>query len=201
VASTLVVAALLRTINETVPENAPALVFYDVQSGQLEDFRAVVAQSPGLERLALAPLVLGRLTHVNATALRDSADAERALEARDEHKLSNRVGNFDDVVITRGAWWPADYRGPPLVAMEDHEADQVGVKVGDRLRFDIMGAQSRRNSPPFTASAASSRDCGWRRSSPTACSILISPVMWAPHIWETVRRRARRTASQPPRPM
>ena len=139
VASTLVVAALLRTVNETVPENAPALVFYDVQAAQLEEFRALVAQSPRLERLALAPLVLGRLSQVNGVALRDSADAGRALEARDEHKLSNRAGNFDDVVIIRGAWWPADYRGPPLLAMEDREADQVGVKVGDRLRFDIMG--------------------------------------------------------------
>ncbi len=140
VASTLVVAALLRTIDETVPQNAPALVFYDVQSAQLEEFRAVVAQSPGLERLALAPLVRGRLTHVNGAALRDSADSGRALEARNEHKLSNRTGNFDDVVITRGAWWPPAYRGPPLVAMEDREADQVGLNVGDRLRFDIMGS-------------------------------------------------------------
>ncbi|MBI4293841.1 MAG: ABC transporter permease [Betaproteobacteria bacterium] len=139
VASTLVAAALLRTVNETVPENAPALVFYDVHSAQLEAFRALAALSPGLERLALAPLVLGRLTHVNGRALREDADARRALAARDEHKLSDRAGNIDDVVIRRGAWWPLDYAGPALVAMEDREADRAGVGVGDRLRFDIMG--------------------------------------------------------------
>ncbi|MGH8636709.1 MAG: ABC transporter permease, partial [Burkholderiales bacterium] len=139
VASTLVVAALLRAIDETVPENAPALVFYDVHASQLQEFRDVVARSPGLERLAFAPFVLGRLAQVNGASLRESADNERALEARDEQKLSDRSGNFDDVMITRGAWWPVDYRGPPLVAMEDREADQVGIEVGDRLRFDIMG--------------------------------------------------------------
>lgn len=140
VASTLVVAALLRTIDETVPENAPALVFYDVQAAQIDELRAALRESPGLEHLALAPFVLGRLTQVNGLPLRDSADVERALEAREEHKLSDRRGNFDDVVIARGAWWPTDYRGPPLVAMEDREADQAGVALGDRLRFDIMGS-------------------------------------------------------------
>ncbi len=139
VASTLVVSALLRTIDETVPEHAPALVFYDVPAAEVEAFRSLVAQSPGMERLALAPLVLGRLARINGSALRDSVDPNLALEARDEHKLSNREGNFDDVVIARGAWWPADYRGPPLVAMEDREADQAGVKIGDRLQFDILG--------------------------------------------------------------
>jgi len=140
VASTLVVSALLRTIDETVPAHAPALVFYDVPATEVEAFRRLVAQSAGMERLAFAPLVLGRLARINGSSLRDSADPRLALEARDEHKLSNREGNFDDVVIARGAWWPADYRGPALVAMEDREADQAGVQIGDRLQFDIMGS-------------------------------------------------------------
>jgi putative ABC transport system permease protein len=138
VASTLVVAVLLRTVNETIPERAPALVFYDIFAPQLEEFRALV-QTPSLERLDLAPLVLGRLSAVNSEALRASGDATRMLEARDEHKLSYRLNNFDNVVIDRGAWWPQGYQGPPLVAMEDREADQLGLKVGDRLHFDIMG--------------------------------------------------------------
>ena len=140
VACTLVVAALLRTVNETVPANAPALVFYDVQQDQQELLRDTLAASPSLERLQLAPLVLGRLASVNGEALRESADDERALESRDEHKLSNRAGNIDDVVVTRGAWWPEDYAGPPLVAFEDREADELGIEVGDRLVFDILGA-------------------------------------------------------------
>jgi putative ABC transport system permease protein len=139
VACTLVVVSLLRAVNETVPANAPALVFYDVQTEQIDTLRDTLKTAPGLARVQTAPLVLGRLVAVNGAALRSSGDAERALEARDEHKLSNRAGNIDDVVIDRGQWWPADHRGPPLVAMEDREADQLGLKVGDVLRFDIMG--------------------------------------------------------------
>lgn len=139
VACTLVVTTLLRTVNETVPANAPALVFYDVQTEQIPLLRDTLQASPGLQQVRTAPLVLGRLTAVNGVALRDSGNSERAREARDEHKLSNREGNFDDVVIDRGAWWPIDHTGEPLVAMEDREADQLGLKVGDVLRFDILG--------------------------------------------------------------
>jgi len=132
VASTLVVLALLHTIEETVPERAPALVFYDIAAAHKDDFEALVHEAPSLEQVDLAPLVLGRLAAVNDEALRDSADPRRRLEARDEHKMSTLQNNFDQVVVTRGAWWPDDYRGPARVAMEDREAYQLGLQVGDR---------------------------------------------------------------------
>ncbi len=139
VACTLVVVTLLRTVNDTVPAQAPALVFYDVQTEQIPLLRETLQASPGLQDVKTAPLVLGRLVAVNGQALRESGDTERDRESRDEHKLSDRSGNFDDVVIDRGAWWPADHRGEPLVAMEDREADELGLQVGDRLRFEILG--------------------------------------------------------------
>ncbi|QCB46142.1 FtsX-like permease family protein [Hydrogenophaga sp. PAMC20947] len=139
VACTLVVTTLLRTVNETVPANAPALVFYDVQTEQIPLLQDTLNASPGLQQVRTAPLVLGRLAAVNGEALRDSGDGARAREARDEHKLSNQAGNFDDVVVVRGTWWPEGHRGKPLVAMEDREADQLGLQVGDQLRFDILG--------------------------------------------------------------
>ncbi|MEF7613235.1 FtsX-like permease family protein [Aquincola sp. MAHUQ-54] len=139
VACTLVVAALLRTVNDTVPQQAPALVFHDVQTDQLDTLRRRMDAAPSLQRLQTAPLVLGRLAEVNGEALRASGDARRAGEARDEHKLSHRQGNIDDVIVTRGAWWPEGYTGPPRVAMEDREADELGLQVGDRLTFDILG--------------------------------------------------------------
>jgi putative ABC transport system permease protein len=139
VACTLVVAALLRVVNETLPQQAPALVFYDVQTEQLPVLAAAMQAAQGPQRLHTAPLVLGRIASVNGQPLRESGDGERAREARDEQKLSNRAGNIDDVVVVQGAWWPADYRGEPLVAMEDREAGQIGLQVGDRIGFDILG--------------------------------------------------------------
>lgn len=139
VASTLVVHALLLTVEETVPAQAPALVFHDIDATRLGEFEQLVRAAPSLSRLDLAPFVLGRLVGVGDEALRDSTDARRRVEARDEHKMSTLQNNFDQVVVTRGDWWPADYRGPPLVAMEDREADQLGLAPGDVLHFEILG--------------------------------------------------------------
>ncbi|UOD50956.1 ABC transporter permease [Orrella daihaiensis] len=139
VACTLVVMTLLRTVNETVPDQAPAMVFYDIQTDQVELLNQTLQEASGLAQVRTAPFVLGRLVGVNGSALTESQDIERLRESRDEHKLSDSRGNFDDVVVKRGAWWPDDYNGPPIVAMEDREADQLGLSVGDKLTFEILG--------------------------------------------------------------
>jgi len=139
VAASLVIAATLRALNETVPERTPALVFYDIPAAAVDDFTRRVQGLEGFQDLVIAPLVLGRLSSVNGEVLASSGDAARALEANDEHKLSHRFNGIDNTRVERGAWWPDGYQGPPLVAMEDREADQLGLVVGDRLRFTILG--------------------------------------------------------------
>ena len=139
VASSAVIAATLRTLNETVPARAPSLVFYDVQDAELADFERTVRGVDGFEALVTTPLVLGRLVAIDGEPLAANEDSARALEANDEQKFSHRTTGVDNVELARGAWWPDDYAGPPLVAMEDREADQAGVAVGDRLTFSILG--------------------------------------------------------------
>ncbi len=138
-ACALVVAALLLAIDDTIPEQAPALVFYDISDDQREFLRDTLREFGSLRRTELAPLVLGKVEAVNGARLRDSSDPERVNEAGDEHKLSYRAGNIDGVRIVAGRWWPDYYAGLPLVAMEDREAGQLGIVPGDLLRFDILG--------------------------------------------------------------
>lgn len=139
VASAFVIASTYQTLSDTVPERAPSLVFYDLQKPQVEDFNAIVPNLDGYQSHAVAPLVLGRLTRVNGIDLTASSIASRALEANDEHKLSYRLDNIDNTALDRGQWWPENYAGPTLVAMEDREADQLGLAVGDKLEFTILG--------------------------------------------------------------
>lgn len=139
VAAFLVIAATIKTLNSTVPARAPSLVFYDLQLDQIDAFTKLTRSLDGYEDAVIAPLVLGRLTSVNGEQLSNSGVAQRALEANDEHKLSYRTAGVDNTSVDRGAWWPTDYTGDPLVAMEDREADQLGLQVGDALVFTILG--------------------------------------------------------------
>lgn len=139
VASTLIIAATVNTLTSSVPARAPSLVFYDLQQSQRDDFTELMQTIDGFQELAVAPLVLGRLSTVNGEQLSGSNNAERALEANDEHKLSYRQNGIDSTEVVRGQWWPENYSGPTLVAMEDREADQLGLTVGDELVFSILG--------------------------------------------------------------
>jgi putative ABC transport system permease protein len=135
VACTTVVSALIDTIANTIPEDAPALVLYDIASHQRETV-ATTLEAQGASRVDIAPLVQGRLTRVNGAALADSDDASRRREARDEHKLTYPANNLDDVTLVRGGWW-AENPTEPRVVMEDREADQLGLELGDMLTFVI----------------------------------------------------------------
>ncbi len=139
VAATIVIVAMVTQLNNTVPSRSPTLAFYDIQKPDIEAFKTTVSNAPGVSEVQTVPLVLGRLTAINAEPLSQRSDAAEALEANDEHKLSYRVERVDNISASSGEFWPVDYQGPPLVAMEDREAGQIGVKVGDKLTFTIFG--------------------------------------------------------------
>ena len=41
--------------------------------------------------------------------------------------------------VVAGRWWPRDYRGPPLISLEDRAAQQLGLKVGDTITVAVLG--------------------------------------------------------------
>src|SRR4030095_4786542 len=43
--------------------------------------------------------------------------------------------------IVAGRWWPANYAGPPLVAMDVEVAKGAAVKVGDAIVFQVLGRE------------------------------------------------------------
>jgi len=139
VAATIVIVSMVRLLDNTVPERAPALAFYDIQAPDVSAFESSVLNAPGVTDVSTVPLVLGRLSKVNGESLLNRVEASEALEANDEHKLSYRLERIDNVRATSGEFWPSDYQGPALVAMEDREAVQIGVAVGDILSFSILG--------------------------------------------------------------
>ena len=56
---------------------------------------------------------------------------------------------------TAGEWWPADYRGKPLVSFEAKVAEGLGLSLGDEITVNVLG----RN---ITATIANLRQVEWR---------------------------------------
>ncbi len=142
VACAMIVVSLLRTINETIPEESPALVLYDITNHQLEDVVNAIEQSPGAARVETTPLVRTRIIAINGTAVTDiqHLDREQRRDAyQDEYDLSYPANNIDDVSIVEGAWWSDPSPDPPRLALEDREAEQLGLQVGDVITFGVEG--------------------------------------------------------------
>jgi putative ABC transport system permease protein len=147
VACAIVVGALVQAIDDTIPKEAPSLVLYDISSDQRDAVVDIVQQTPGVVRFDSVPLVLARIARVNNEVLRDSTQENRRYEARDEQKVTYRASNIDSVTMVRGAWWDEGMAADKAtgqsadgasVVMEDREADQLGLQVGDRLTFAVQ---------------------------------------------------------------
>jgi putative ABC transport system permease protein len=57
--------------------------------------------------------------------------------------------------VVEGRWWPADYKGPPLVSLDVEAARALGLKVGDTMTIAVLGS-------PIEARIASFRTIDWR---------------------------------------
>ncbi|MGI9203786.1 MAG: ABC transporter permease [Woeseiaceae bacterium] len=142
VACTMVVVSLLRTINETIPEESPALVLYDIIDNQLQDVVDAVGPSQDSVRIDTTPLVRARIVAVNGvdvSELQDLSPQRRRRMSQDNYDLSYSANNIDDVTFTAGSWETQTDPESPRLALEDLEAERLGLEVGDIVTFGIEG--------------------------------------------------------------
>lgn len=144
VACTLLVSTLLRALETTIPAEAPALILYEVLPDQIGALNTGLAALDPEARTELLPLVRGRLGAINQTPVAELlADDSRARREAmgDEYKLSYLSGNPEDLELVAGAWWtaPAAEGQPAYMAMEDREANELGLSVGDQVAFLVEG--------------------------------------------------------------
>lgn len=104
----------------------------------------------------LYPMVRGRLTRINTTAVREAVTKE----ARNDNAL-NRELNLtwsetlaSDNVIVDGRWWQPGDAGKSLVSVESRLAKRLGIQLGDELGFSIGGRQ-------LTVTVSSIRSVQW----------------------------------------
>ena len=140
VACTLVVGALVRTISATIPAESPALILYDISSDQLAGVTDAISLSPGTERIETTSLVRSRISAINGMSLSEIYDQEELRDtSQDEYKLSYSANNIDSVTLVYGQWWQPGTLPKAKLALEDREANQLDLDIGDVVTFAIEG--------------------------------------------------------------
>ena len=140
VACTLMVTTLLRALETTIPAESPALILYEVFPDQMEPLTAGLESLDPSSGTELLPLVRARMATINEEPIADAlADDPRARREAmgDEYKLTYLAGNPEGLELVKGNWWstPAAEGEPAYMAMEDREANALGLTVGDRIEF------------------------------------------------------------------
>jgi len=141
----LVLLVLLRTdlINswrKATPVNAPDRFVINIQPDQTQAFRASLKQA-GVTGYDWYPMIRGRLVAVNGNAVSPSDYTDdRAKRMVDrEFNLSARSAQPEHNPVVQGQWKEGER---DAVSIEIGIAKTLGLKMGDRLRFDVGGVIS-----------------------------------------------------------
>lgn len=139
-------ANLLRQIGETAPANLPSLVFSQIPNRDAEQFDQLLS-TQGVdisdpESYRRIPMLLARVTSLRGEPLEEDrvAESERWVVGR-EIQVTYLARQPAEVELAKGAWWPEDYEGPPLVSLEAGVANGLGLDVGDEMGFRIFGRE------------------------------------------------------------
>ncbi|MGQ0455885.1 MAG: ABC transporter permease [Hyphomicrobium sp.] len=155
VAVALANAALVDELKGRLPETSPDYFLLDVPKAEyagLADF--VTSKVPGAA-LTEAAMLRGRLVKLKDAPVEEvkaPPDAQWVLSG--DRGLSYATAVPEGSTVAKGAWWPADYAGPPLVSFEAELADKLGLAVGDMVTVNVLG----RN---IEAKIANLRDVKW----------------------------------------
>jgi putative ABC transport system permease protein len=138
----LVLLVLLRTDlisswRQATPPDAPNRFVINLQPDQAEPFRARLAEA-GVSNYDWYPMIRGRLVAINGQAVSaDSFTAERAARLVErEFNLTHTAELPPKNPVVAGRWTPEEADG---LSVEEGLAVELGLKLGDTLKFDIAG--------------------------------------------------------------
>ena len=137
---TVVRSELFEAWHQQLPDDVPNRFVIDIQPGQRAAMAAFFAEH-GLPPAKFEPMVRGRLVTINARPVSPDDYPEgraRRLLMR-EFNLSYAEQAPDHNPIVAGQWWTDQTVDEALLSVESGIAEALGIHVGDRLRFKVLG--------------------------------------------------------------
>ncbi len=128
---------LRSAIAQDLPEVAPAFFVVDIQKDQLPAFRERLNRIEGVSRIEAAPMLRGMITRINGRPAREVVGDHWVVTG--DRGITYSQAPPDGSTVVAGEWWPEGYDGPPQISFSVHEAEEMGLKLGDTLTVNILG--------------------------------------------------------------
>ncbi len=136
----------------TLTDNKPSLFLFDIQEDQLSDLKKL-GREKGLELSGVTPLVRGRIEKLNGFKFSrteekwDNSNREEEIEARTKNRginLTYRQSLSPSEKIIAGTPFPEtvpEGQNFSYLSIEERFAKRMGIKLGDKIIFDIGGVE------------------------------------------------------------
>lgn len=159
----LVQQTLVAQIRVAEDDGQPDVVFFDIQTDQIEEVEAIVSDA-GLPIVESVPIVSMRIASVNGVNVQDlradslSGRSGWALSREYRSTYRSHVSETETIIEGRfiGEWKNEDGLVP--VSVEKDVAEEMQIGVGDAVTFTVSGRQ-------IETQVASLREVDWRRLS------------------------------------
>lgn len=153
-------ALLISQLSFSASSNQPNMVLFDIQSSQKQEVLNLVNKEnlPIIQEVPIVTVQLDAINGYNEAAVRK--DSTLGLSARSfgrELRITYRDSIISSEKITDGVWIGEVGKGDTArVSLEKEYAERAGLKIGDRLVYNVQGLM-------VPAIVGSFREVDWNR--------------------------------------
>jgi len=136
----LIQHSILNDFARSMPARAPSFFFIDIQPDQVAGLESTVMATPGAHDFERVPMLRGRIVRMNdvpVEKITPPKDQEWVL--RGDRGITWAASPPRGEPIVAGEWWPQDYKGDPLISLDQGTAEGFGLKVGDTITVNVLG--------------------------------------------------------------
>ena len=136
----LINASMTSELQTQMPERAPSHFFVGINKTEFPRFSELIeAKAPGSE-LNTAPMLRGKIVELAgkpASEINPPDEAKWILNGDRGLTFSEKLP--PDSKLVEGEWWPENYSGEPLVSFAADSGRALGLKIGDKITFNVLG--------------------------------------------------------------
>jgi putative ABC transport system permease protein len=157
---------LLRQLSTTGGPARPNLVLFDIQPDQVNGVRAELRREavPVVGPTPIVPMRIGSIngrpvSRLLAAGSLPGREPPNAWALRREYRSTYRDTIVSTERVTAGRWGPAGSSSPVAISVEQDLAQELGVRVGDEIVWDVQGVS-------LASRISSLREVDWVRFEP-----------------------------------
>jgi putative ABC transport system permease protein len=131
---------LVNDWRQSLPVDAPNFFFVNIPPEDRAGFEAFLGGEGG-KLTRMLPMIRGRMTEINGVPVAGiklvNPRGEGFMQREQNLTWAAQIG--PDNTITEGRWFTEADHGQPLVSVATDFQESMGLKIGDRLQFDVAG--------------------------------------------------------------